>query len=146
MPMTKNKRPPLDELREEKEILKRECSEREDHLAEYWAFINDNAGILIMDGIIDTVKQKLGLAPSRSSSVKNHPDQQLPAETDESNDTGFMHTIKSGLQMTYPLIWEIAQPMLWDFALKKIKSIFTRKKKDKKKNKKGRYYFVEDDD
>lgn len=141
--MTKNKRTPLDDLREEKKILKQECSEREEHLAEYWEFINDNAGSLIIDSIIETAKRKLGLAPSKTSSRKDQSDQHpATAEASGSNDTGFMHTIKTGLQMTYPLIWEIAQPMLWEFAIKKIKSIFTRKKK---KRKKGKYYDEDDD-
>lgn len=142
--MKKNNITPLDELREEKEILKKECSEREEHLAEYWEFINDNAGSLIIDGIIETAKRKLGLAPSKTSSRKNQSDQHLlTAESADNNDsTGFMHTIKTGLMMTYPLIWEIAQPMLWEFAMKKVKSIFTRKKKKKKK---GRYCDEDDD-
>jgi len=131
--MKKNEMTPLEELRREKEILKTECAEREDRLGEYWAYINDNAGSLILDGIIDTVKGKLGLTPSKKSLPKYYSDESIPGFADTSGGTGFMNTIKNGLQMTYPLIWEIAQPMLWEFALKKVKSIFSRKKKKKKK-------------
>lgn len=129
--MKTNKITPLDELRQEKEILKAECAEREERLGEYWEYINDNAGSLILDGIVYTFKKKLGIIPSKSASRKNYSDENLPAES-ANDSTGFMHTIKNGLMMTYPLIWEIAQPMIWEYALKKIKSIFTRKKKKKK--------------
>lgn len=132
MLMKKIEMTPLDELRREKEVLKAECSEREERLGEYWAYINDNAGSLIIDGVISAVKSKLGLTSSKKSSQKQQ-DESFPAKFQEHDGTGFMNTIKTGLQMTYPLIWEIAQPMLWEFAIKKVKSIFTRKKKKKKK-------------
>lgn len=126
----KNNTTPLDELRKEKAILKAECNEREESLSEYWAYINDNIGYLLLDGVISTFKRKLGLAPSPKKEQQKIDDEQDESSSGIGN---MMQTIKTGLQMMYPLVWEIVQPFVWDFVIGKIKSFFIPKRKKKKK-------------
>lgn len=134
--MKKNETTPLDELRKEKTQLKAECAEREERLAEFWEYVNDNAGYLLINSVVDAFKRKIGLTQNSPKNEKGD-NQDTP-----SGISGIMNMFKSGIHTAYPLIWDIAQPLVWDFALGKIKSLFKFKKK--KKNR-AKYYDDEED-
>lgn len=120
--MMKNKRSPLEQLRQEKEILRQECADGEARLSEHWTYISHNAGSLAFNSIVNTVARKLGFGGFKDDSQ----DQETTAST------GFAQSAFNGLLAYYPLIWEFVQPMLIRFAIRKFKSLFTRKKKKKK--------------
>ncbi|NDV77654.1 hypothetical protein [Dysgonomonas sp. 511] len=119
--MKNNQTSPLDELRLEKEIVKRQCEESEDRLAEHWDYLTDNAGSLIFNGLLGGIFGKRGGRASSSGQEKRV------------SSSGIMSNIApgifSGLSSFAPVVWDIVQPMLWGYAIKKVKSIFSSKKK-----------------
>jgi len=126
----KNKLSPLDELRQEKEIVKRECNESEIRLIEQWAYISDNAVSLLFNSAVNGIIGKLGFSNRIGQSGGKEEDD----ESQEHSSSGIFHNVVSGLTTYYPLIWEIVQPLLWRYAVKKIKSLFSGKKKKKRKD------------
>lgn len=111
---------PLDELRIQKELAKAECAESEARLGEYWNYLTNNAGNLILNSAINNVSRKLGFGTSKSSSSKNNA---------QSSKGGVFQGILGGLIASAPIVWEIAQPMVIGFLIRKFKSLFSGKKK-----------------
>ncbi|MDH6308427.1 hypothetical protein M2451_000738 [Dysgonomonas sp. PFB1-18] len=122
--MKNNSISPLDELRQEKEIVRRECKESEERLTEQWNYLSDNAPTLLLNGAVNGIASWLGFGTRIG---------QKPKEQErDTESSGFMQNMLGGLTAYYPLIWEMVQPMLWRFAIKKVKSLFTKKKKKKR--------------
>lgn len=109
-----NRMTPLEELRQEKEIVRRECKESEDRLAEHWVYLSDNAGSLLFQSAVNVVLGAFGFGGNKKK------------KEEESSSS---HGLLSGLTAYYPVIWDIVQPLLWRFFIKKIKSLFSGKKK-----------------
>lgn len=120
--MKKNEISPLDELRQEKIIIKREVAKYEERLAERWLYISDNAVSLLINSAVNGIAAKLGFGHRIESRERKG----------NISANGIMQNVMGGLTSYYPLIWEIVQPMLFTYAVKKVKSIFTRKKKKRK--------------
>ena len=121
--MKQNKINPLDALKLEKERLKEELTEGEACLTEHWAYIRDNAGSLLLSSAVKGARQKFGFGGS-SSSPKD-----INNVEEKSHSKGLMQGILGGAIAISPFVWEIAQPMLMTFAMKKVKSFFSRKNK-----------------
>lgn len=132
--MKKNEITPLDELRKEKTLLKAQCTKQEEQLLQYWEYVNENIGYILINGLVDAFKRKIGISKDSSRKTKGEPQ-----ETGSSVLNGLMSNLKGNWQNIYPMIWEITQPFLWDFALKKFKSLFKSKKKRSK-------YYDDDED
>lgn len=122
--MTQNKITPLDELRQEKEIVKREVAESEARLSEHWSYVSENAVPIILDGAVNGVARYFGFGGRLIS--KNEKSEE------DTGSTGIFQNVFGLFSAYYPLVWEIVQPMLFRYAMKKIKSLFTRKKKKRK--------------
>lgn len=120
----KNKNRLLDEIRQEKEILRRECADSEARLSEHWEYLSDNAPSLLINSAVSGIVGWMGFG-SRQNKEKG---------TEVSESAGVLQTAWSGLMAYYPLVWEIVQPLLWRFAVKKIKSLFSGKKKKKRRD------------
>lgn len=117
---TNNEMNPLQELLLEREVVRKECEDSEERLAEHWAYLSDNAASLILNATFSNIAGKFGFGhKSEKKSNRNEI-----AHTSSAGN-GILNTLTS----IYPLVWDIAQPFLWKFATKKIKSLFTRKKK-----------------
>lgn len=125
--MMKNKISPLDELRQEKEIARREVADSEDRLAEHWAYLSDNAPSLLFNSAVNGIAGWFGFGHKADPKRLNEPDD---AEG-TSGILGNLQGVFGNLSAYLPLVWEIAQPMLLRYAVKKFKSLFTRKKKKK---------------
>jgi hypothetical protein len=122
--MKKNKINPLEELRQEKVIVRKEVADSEDRLAEHWVYLSDNAPSLLMNSAVNGIAGWFGFGHKQESEQ----------DKSDSGSNGIMHNILGAVTAYYPLIWEIVQPVLLRFAMNKIKSIFTRKKKKKYNN------------
>lgn len=122
--MKQNKISPLEQLRQEKAILQNECKEGEDRLTGYWNYISSNVGSLFLSSAIGSVRRQLGFG---GSSTKEG----IASSSDKAkgSSSGLWQGVLGGVIAASPLIWELVQPMLMGFAMKKIKSIFSRKKK-----------------
>lgn len=120
--MTQNKITPLQQLRQEKEIARREVAESEQRLAGHWNYLNDNVGTLLFTSAVNTALRKMGL--------KHSPDKhEVERTTEKAHSPGIFKSVLGGIVTASPLIWELVQPMVMNFAMKKIKSIFSRKKR-----------------
>ncbi len=119
--MKNNSISPLEELRQEKEIVRRECAESEERLADHWSHFKDNAGSLIFYSAINSIMKGFGFGGKKESEDKP-----------ETRSNSLVNGLLSSLTTYYPLIWDMVQPMLIRFAMRKIKSIFSRKKKKRK--------------
>ena len=117
--MKQNKITPLELLRQEKEIVKREVNDSEARLAGHWNYLNENIGTLLFSSAINTAFRKLGLKASKESENK----------AEKAQSPGIFQSIFGGFMTVSPLIWELVQPMLMGYAMKKVKSLFTRKSK-----------------
>ena len=125
--MKQNKISPLEELRLEKEIARREVAESEDRLSGQWEYMRSNLSTLLVNGLIDSTLKGFGLKSSKSDQ---------PATKADSNEgiqsPSIFKSILGGFAAVSPLVWELAQPMLMNFAMRKIKSIFTGDKRKRK--------------
>lgn len=122
--MMQNRITPLEELRQEKEIVKREVAESEARLSEHWSYVSENAVPIIFDGAVNGVARYFGFG-SRLASKDGQSEQNAGA-------SGIFQNVFGLFSAYYPLVWEIVQPMLFRYVMKKIKSLFTRKKKTRK--------------
>lgn len=113
----KNKLSPLEELRQERERLLAECSEDKDRLLYKLNYSKSNFGHLLFSSAFSSTKSGISeifsLVAGDKKSSKKAP------------SSGFAQIVLGAA----PIIWEIMQPMLLGFAIKKVKSVFTRKKK-----------------
>lgn len=112
----KTKLTPLEELRQEKVILRKECAESEGRLAEHWEYLSDNASSLLFQSAVNAVLHKFGFGASNNK---------------KEGEASTSNSLLAGLTAYYPVIWDIVQPLLWRFVVKKVKSIFSGKKKRK---------------
>lgn len=108
----------IEELRLEKRKLMEECKLYEDDIKSKSAYIKDNFGHLMLNSIVSSTKN--GFAGLTSSGSKKKKDK---------SDNAF--GIGSAFATFTPIIWEVLQPFLIGIAVKKAKSIFTRKIKKK---------------
>lgn len=115
----KNRLTPLEELRREKDIVRGECKESEERLAVHWSYLSDNAGSLLFQSAVNAILSSFGFGGGNKKKQE---------ETSTSN------SLLSGLTAYYPVVWELVQPLLWRFLIRKIKSIFSGKKKKKRNN------------
>lgn len=122
--MKNNKTTLLDELRQEKEIVRQECADNETRIAEHWLYFSENASSLLVGSAVSGIINWLGFGGNKKEKVQH--------EEEETESTSLVHTAWNGLMTYYPVIWEIAQPLIWRFAVNKIKSLFSGKKKKKK--------------
>lgn len=114
---------PLEELRTEKDNLKVECAEKEERMVSCLSYVTNNFGSILFTSVL----KNLGFV-GRSSSARDKDD--LSDEDDNTPPSStIMQTVWNGLQITYPYIKEIAQPLILSFITSKIKGIFSRKKK-----------------
>lgn len=118
-----NKTTLLDELRQEKEILRQECAESAARLSEQWEYLSDNASSLLINSAASGVTRWMGFGSKQSKDNG----------TEASEPAGLIQMAWSGLMAYYPLMWEMVRPLLWGFTVKKIKSLFSGKKKKKRK-------------
>lgn len=122
----KTKLTPLEELHREKEIVRRECEMSEYRLKDQFSYLSDNAVSLLFNSAVNSIFGKLGFS-SRIGQSKEKEE-----EHSQQSSLGIFQNVYNGLAAYSPLIWEIVQPMLWRYAAKKIKNLFSGKKKKRK--------------
>lgn len=113
----KSKLSEIEELRLKKNELIQECRLIEEDLKYRTSYAKSNVGSLLMNTIVSSAKNGFSdlFIPGSKKKKKESSKSSLG--------------IGSILATSTPLIWEIVQPLLIGIAVKKAKSIFTRKKK-----------------
>lgn len=120
---------PLEELRIEKDILKTACAEKEEYMTSCLSYVSNNFGSILFTSVL----RNLGLGGKSSSS--RDKDELIGEEDNTPPSSTILQTVWNGLQITYPYIKEIAQPLILGLITSKIKNIFS--KKNKKGDKEG---------
>lgn len=120
--MIQNELTPLDELRQEKAVLRQEYVESEERLTNQWSYVRQNIGSIIFYNSMKGLGRQFGLVKKEGSTES------------VSSSSGFMSNMYSSFQAYGPMIWEITKPLLMKYAFKKIKNIFSSDKKKKNKN------------
>lgn len=115
---------PLQQLRAEKRQLKKQYTAEGERLAQNWDYLSNNVGSIFFNTVLGSAKGLIGGNTKLKESI--------PTPFGQSNS---LHAVFSGLTASLPVIWEIAQPMLIGFFVKKIKNFFFSKKKKKLKKK-----------
>lgn len=126
--MKQNNITPLEQLRQEKEIARQEVLDSEARLSGQWVYMRNNLSVLLVNSVIDTTLKGFGLKSSKSDSNK------AKNKDEELQSPGIFKSVLGSMAALSPLIWELVQPMLMSFALKKVKSIFSGGDKKKRKD------------
>lgn len=122
--MNKNKElTPLQQLRLQKSKYKKLYLTDEERLTKNWNYLTNNTSTVIFNTIFGGSKK----------TQENKEGLQERIQT-PFGSIGSFSSVFSGLASSLPLIWEVVQPMLINLAIKKIKGLFTSKKKKRKKN------------
>lgn len=122
--MNKNKElTPLQQLRLQKSKYKKSYLADEERLTKNWNYLTNNTSTVIFNTIFGGSKR----------SQENREGVQERIQT-PFGSIGSFSSVFSGLAGSLPIIWEVVQPMLISLAIKKIKGLFSSKKKKQKKN------------
>ncbi|SHF97615.1 hypothetical protein [Dysgonomonas macrotermitis] len=134
----KTKLSPLEQLREEKARLASECAEQEEILLERLGYARDNWGRLLLGTVFPVSKSGLAGIFSLFTSGGGKKSKKKKNTEDEEEDENESSSISFGpiLLSAAPLIWEMIQPMVIGLVVKKVQSLFSRKKKPKVTKKK----------
>lgn len=120
--MSKNKElTPVQQLRLARKDLKHQFEKDEERIAANWKYLTHNTGSIFINTIFSSSKKLL-------EGRKGEERTQTPF-----GSIGSFSAIASGIAGSLPMIWEIVQPMLIGFVVKKIKGLFSSKKKKKSK-------------
>ncbi len=131
----KNELTPIEKLREEKARLACECAEQEERLLERVCYARDNFGRLLIGSVFTSSKS--GFASILSLFTGGKKAQSKQSEDEDGEEESSVSKLIPMIMGAAPLIWEVVQPMLIGLVVKKIKSLFTKKKKKVTKKKKA---------
>lgn len=122
--MNKNKElTPLQQLRLQKSRYKKLYLADEERLSKNWNYLTNNTSTVIFNTIFGESK--------RTQENKEGLQERIQTPF---GSIGSFSSVFSGLAGSLPIIWEVVQPMLISLAIKKIKGLFSSKKKKRKKN------------
>lgn len=118
---------PLEKLISDKQRLLGECHIREEKLNEDFSYIQEHVGSLLLSGVSSL------LFPSTKSHAKKEDSSHKPVSTASSGLSLGMSDYLSMAKGLLPMAWDIAQPMLLSWGIKKAKNwvshLLFRKKK-----------------
>lgn len=120
--MSSNKQlSPLEQIRAEKLRLKTQYKSDGERLVQNWDYLSNNVGSIFFNTIINSAKGIIG----GGSGQKNR----IPTPFGQSSA---FQSVFNGLTASLPMVWDLVQPMLIGFMVKKVKNLFSFKKKKKK--------------
>ncbi|MDR2232349.1 MAG: hypothetical protein LBE56_04400 [Tannerella sp.] len=105
----------------DKEQIRQQCIRQEQKLNKEYAYFQENAGSLLISGLSSLVFSGFGESKKHQKAVDSG--QNLAAKT-PAVPLGLSDYLKVG-KMMIPTIWEIAQPVIIAWGIRKIKSFFT---------------------
>lgn len=124
-----NQPTPLEKLISDKQRIQEQCKVQEQKLNQDFSYIQENAGSLLLSGLSSL------LFPSNKSTTKTNTNEQTAASSTTgqpliSLGVGDYLSVAKGL---LPLAWDLAQPFIMTWGIKKAKKLVTnllfRKKK-----------------
>jgi len=119
------KQTPLEKLLAEKERIRQQSTQQEQKLNEDLSYLQDNAGSLLLSGVSSllfsgsaTAKKNKALPVSGNSQTVHAPTASL----------GLADFLPIG-KIMIPVLWEIAQPLIIAWCIRRLKKAFTGKKR-----------------
>ena len=118
------KQTPLEKLLADKEQIRQQCRLQEQKLNEAFTYVQENTGSLLLSGLSSLLFSGSGTSKKTKA---------LPASGDAPTVAlGFADFLSIGKSMM-PVIWEIAQPMIIAWGIKKVQKIITQSFQSSKK-------------
>lgn len=122
-----NPQTPLEKLISDKQRIQQECQIKAGKLNDDFAYIQENAGSLLLSGLSSL------LFPSTKPTSQKEATEQVPVSSEGSSLSLGLTEYLSIAKGMLPLAWDLAQPFIMSWGIKKAKkwliSIFSKKKK-----------------
>jgi len=119
------KQTPFEKLLAEKERIRKHSRQQEHKLNEDLSYLQDNAGSLLLSGVSSllfsgsaTAKKNKALPASEQSPAVHAPTASL----------GLADFLPIG-KMMIPVLWELAQPLIITWCIRRLKKVFSGKKR-----------------
>ena len=122
------KQTPLQKLSADKEHIRRQCCRQEQKLNEGILYLQDNAAGLLISGASALLFSGSGGTTQKDKTVSS------PAHSHATTSLGLSDYLSIG-KMMVPVLWEIAQPLIITWCIRKMKKIITNAFTGKKTNK-----------
>ena len=112
-----NPQTPLEKLISDKRRIKRQCIIQKQKLNDDFSYIQEHAGSLLLSGVTSL------LFPNSKSEKKESIPTVSTSETPLSSIgiSDYLH-IAQGI---FPLVWDVARPLLFTWGIRKAQSLFT---------------------
>lgn len=126
---TKNNRlTPLEKLISDKQRLQQKCQKQAEKLNDDFSYIQENAGSLLMSGLSSLLFPS-SKATNKKEGASSKPSPQTGKTSIALGTSDYLSIAKGML----PVIWDVAQPLIMSWGIKKAQKwlvgLFTRKKK-----------------
>lgn len=118
------KRKPIDILRAERTKYKKAYQKEEAVLAEKWKYVNDNLTSLAASSLINGFMSSFGFGGSHASK-----ETALANNAENRPGINLLKTVTGVAMTSLPLVWDFVQPLILRSVIKKIKGLFSQKKK-----------------
>ena len=120
------KQTPLEKLLAEKERIRQQSRQQEQKLNEDLSYLQDNAGSLLLSGISSLLFS--GSATAKKSKALLPASVQSQAVHTPMASLGLADFLPIG-KMMIPVLWELAQPLIITWCIRRLKKAFSGKKR-----------------
>ena len=122
-----NRQTPLEKLISDKERIQRQCKRQEQKLNEDFSYIQENAGSLLLSGLSSLHY------PSNKSTTKTNDKNTAPVTAGQPSIALGISDYLSIAKGMIPIAWDLAQPFIMTWGIKKAKKWFSNLLFKKKK-------------
>lgn len=122
-----NSQTPIDRLKEDKRRLKAVYQEDARRLQDNWNYMSEHLPILFVNTALNSAKLVM-------NNKKKKQKEKGPFSFFNSLGAGPSISMIGIVNTALPILWDLAQPMLVGLSFRKLKGLFSSKKKKKKKN------------
>jgi len=119
------KQTPLEILLADKEQIRQQCRQQEQKLDQAYAYAQEHVGSLLLSGLFSLLFSNAGESKKRKDVTSSR---QLSVAKTPAVSLGLSDYLKVG-QMMLPVIWDIAQPVIIAWGIRKIKTLFRKRVK-----------------
>lgn len=123
---------PLERLQAEKASLQNACKQQEQKLNESFQFLQDNAGSVLLSGLSSLLFPGNKASKGKTNDVSQSSETKTSSNPVQTTPIGISDYLSIAKGMI-PVAWEIAQPFIMSWGIKKLKKMLTRMFAPKKK-------------
>ena len=119
------KQTPFEKLLAEKERIRQQSQKQEQKLNEGLSYLQDNAGSLLLSGVSALLFSGSATAKKNKALPASEHSQAVHAPTTSLGLADFLPIGK----MMIPVLWELAQPLIITWCIRRLKKAFSGKKR-----------------